>query len=212
MINSYNKLTLGKFQELQEIDWQNMTDIDTQVAMIAILNDMTENEVLELPIKEYSKLAAQTAFLSEKPQVKNRVPNKIKMGDNEYVLIKEIQDMTAGQYIDYQQYLSMGEKYLPYILSCFLILKGKKYGDMDVELVVNDIKDYLTVEEALSISNFFMKKFQTSTRATLLYLEWKMKKMKKKMKDETEKEKMMEAIERLHLLRSLMKNGDGLVA
>jgi hypothetical protein len=189
-----------------------MTDIDTQVAMIAILNDMTENEVLELPIKEYSKLAAQTAFLSEKPQVKKRVPNKIKMGDNEYVLIKEIQDMTAGQYIDYQQYLSMGEKYLPYILSCFLILKGKKYGDMDVELVVNDIKDYLTVEEALSISNFFMKKFQTSTRATLLYLEWKMKKMKKKMKDETEKEKMMEAIERLHLLRSLMKNGDGLVA
>lgn len=212
MINSYNKLTLGKFQELQEIDWQNMTDIDTQVAMIAILNDMSENEVLELPIKEYSKLAAQTAFLSDKPQVKNRVPNKIKMGDNEYVLIKEIQDMTAGQYIDYQQYLSMGEKYLPYILSCFLILKGKKYGDMDVELVVNDIKDYLTVEEALSISNFFMKKFQTSTRATLLYLEWKMKKMKKKMKDETEKEKMMEAIERLHLLRSLMKNGDGLVA
>lgn len=212
MINSYNKLTLGKFQELQEIDWQNMTDIDTQVAMIAILNDMSENEVLELPIKEYSKLAAQTAFLNDKPQVKNRVPNKIKMGDNEYVLIKEIQDMTAGQYIDYQQYLSMGEKYLPYILSCFLILKGKKYGDMDVELVVNDIKDYLTVEEALSISNFFMKKFQTSTRATLLYLEWKMKKMKKKMKDETEKEKMMEAIERLHLLRSLMKNGDGLVA
>ena len=64
MIDSYKKLTLDKWQELRAIDYMSMEDIDIQVNMIAILNDMDENEVLDLTIPEYKKLAQGTEFLT----------------------------------------------------------------------------------------------------------------------------------------------------
>lgn len=214
MINNYKDLTIAKFQELHSVEWKGMEEIDMQVTMIAILNDMTEDEVLMLPLTEYSKLAAQTAFLQNPPMPSRRTPNKIKINGREYVLVKDISEMSTGQYIDYNQYLTSGDidKFLPYILSCFLIPKGKKYGDYNIDDIVNEIKDNLSVEEALGISNFFMKRFRNSTEAMVLYLDWKMKRMQKKTKDETMKTKMEEARKALRSLRNLIKNGDGFLA
>ena len=214
MINNYKDLTIAKFQELHSVEWEGMEEIDMQVTMIAILNDMTEDEVLMLPLTEYSKLAAQTAFLQNPPMPSRRTPNKIKINGREYVLVKDISEMSTGQYIDYNQYLTSGDidKFLPYILSCFLIPKGKKYGDYNIDDIVNEIKENLSVEEALGISNFFMKRFRNSTEAMVLYLDWKMKRMQKKTKDETMKTKMEEARKALRSLRSLIKNGDGFLA
>lgn len=214
MINDYKDLKIGKFQELQKVDWESMEEIDVQVTLISILSDMTEGEVLSLPLTEYSKLASQTKFLENQPKPKKRLPNKITMNGNEYVLIKEVSDMTTGQYIDYNQYLTSNDvnTLLPHILSCFIIPKGKKYGDYNVDDVVNEIKENLSVEEALGIANFFTKKFRSSTKAILLYLDWKMKRMAKKTKDETVKEKTSEARMALHSLQDLIKNGDGFLA
>lgn len=211
MINDYKDLKIGKFQELQKIDWESMEEIDIQVAVIAILNDMTEDDVLSLPLTEYSKLASQTKFLENPPKPKKRLPSKITINGVEYVLLKDVSDMTTGQYIDYNQYLTSNDinTFLPHILSCFIIPKGKKYGDYNVDDVVNEIKENLSVEEALGISNFFMKKFRSSTRAILLYLDWKMKRMAKKTKDETMKKKTEEARKALHSLQNLIKDGGG---
>jgi hypothetical protein len=211
MISSYKELTIGKFQELHKVDWMSKEDIDKQVTMIAILNDMTEEEVLLLPIPKYTKLASNTAFLQQPPKPHNKIPNKFKINDNEYVLLSDVRDMTAGQYIDYQQYVAADDLdlYLPYIISCFLIPKGKKYGEYNIDAVIDEIRNYLSVEEALSIANFFTKKSQNLTRATLFCLEWKMKRARKKMKDETMKNQMTEAIMKVHSLRNLIKNGGG---
>lgn len=214
MINDYKDLKIGKLQELQKIDWESMEEIDIQVSVIAILNDMTEDDVLSLPLTEYSKLASQTKFLENPPKPKKRLPSKITINGVEYVLLKDVSDMTTGQYIDYNQYLTSNDvnTFLPHILSCFIIPKGKKYGDYNVDDVVNEIKENLSVEEALGISNFFMKKFRSSTRAILLYLDWKMKRMAKKTKDETMKKKTEEARKALHSLQDLIKNGGGFLA
>ena len=64
MIDNYNSLPLGKFMELQELDFTSMQEIDIQVSIIAILNDMAEEDVLELPITDYKKLASATRFLA----------------------------------------------------------------------------------------------------------------------------------------------------
>lgn len=211
MIDSYNKLTLAKYQELYSIEWSEMNEIDIQANMIAILNDMSVDEVMDLPINEYKKMVQSTVFLTKEPVINKRIPNKLKLNDAEYEIIKQVKDMTAGQYIDYQQYLSFNDldKYLPHILSCFIIPKGKKYGDYDIELTIKEIAEYLTVEEALNIAGFFMKQFRSLTKATLFSLEWKMKRMAKKEKNETMKEKMMEAVKALRTLRNIIKNGDG---
>lgn len=211
MIDSYKTLTLGKFMELQKIDWASMEEIDVQVKMLSILSDMDEDEILKLPLDEYSKMVNKTSFLSKQPEISKNIPDKIKINDKIYVLVKDIKKMTAGQYIDYQQYLAANDInfYLPYILSCFIIPKGKTYGDYDIEEVVETIKNNLSVVEALSISGFFMKKFRTSIKAILLYLDWKIKKMMKMAKDETVKTKLVTARKAIVSLKSLMKDGDG---
>ncbi len=214
MIDSYKTLTLGKFMELQKIDWASMEEIDIQVKMLSVLSDMDEDEILKLPLDEYSKMVNKTAFLSKQPEITKNIPDKIKINDKTYVLVKDIKKMTAGQYIDYQQYLAANDInfYLPYILSCFIIPKGKTYGDYDVDEVVDVLKNNLSVEEALSISGFFMKKFRSSIKAILFYLDWKIKKMMRKTKDETVKTKLMTARKAIVSLKDLMKDGDGYLA
>lgn len=214
MINSYKTLTLGKFMELQKIDWASMEEIDVQVKMLSVLSDMDEDEILKLPLEEYSKMVNKTSFLLKQPEISKNIPDKIKINDKTYVLVKDIKKMTAGQYIDYQQYLAANDInfYLPYILSCFIIPKGKTYGDYDVDEVVDMLKNNISVEEALSISGFFMKKFRTSIKAILFYLDWKIKKMMRKTKDETVKTKLMTARKAIVSLKDLMKDGDGYLA
>lgn len=206
MINNYKDLTIEKYIELYELDIQGLTELDIQSNIIAILSDMTVDEVLDLPIPQYKKLAQQTAFMTVPPQVKARKINKVKINNKSYKVLDKVEDMTTGQYIDYQSYIQKNEvKMLPYILSCLIIPEGEKYGDSDN---IEQIKQ-MSVEEALIISNFFIKQSLTLTKTILHYLEWKMKKMMKKTKEETMKQKIEEAITKLHLLQNSLKDGDG---
>lgn len=208
MINNYKDLTIEKYIKLYDIDASSMEDIDIQANIIAILSDMTVDEVLDLPISQYRKLAAETQFLKEIPNTKRHY-NNIKINGKEYRVLEKVEDMTAGQYIDYQTYLQQNSiKMLPYILSCIIIPKGEKYGESDTS---NELMQ-LSVWEALSISNFFMKRSQSLIRGTLLSLEWMMKKKARKMKDETMKAEMEKAVKEIHSLQNTIKNGDGFLA
>lgn len=209
MINNYKDLTVEKYLQLQEVDWTSMEEIDIQSTMISILADMDVEDVLDLPITEYRKMAAQLQFMTVEPKVKPRKIDNVKINGKEFYVLKDVKDMTAGQYIDYQSYIQQNDiKMLPYTLSCVIIPKGKKYGEVDA---IEDIMQ-LSVEEALTIANFFMNKSRSLTRGTLLYLEWMMKRKMRKMKDETMKQKMEEAVKSIHSLRSLTKDGDGFLA
>lgn len=206
MINNYKDLTLEKYIELYELDIHGMEEIDIQSNIIAILSDMTVDEILDLPIPQYKKLAQQTAFLTTQPQVKARKISKIYINGKEYNVLDKIEKMTTGQYIDYQTYLKKNDiKMLPYILSCLIIPKDEKYGDTDT---IEQIKQ-MTVEEALTISNFFMNKSLTLIKGIVHYLEYMMKRKMKKVKEETMKQQMTEAIQKLHSLQNLLKNGVG---
>lgn len=212
MIDSYNKLSIGKFIEIQELDFSGMEEIDIQVSLIAILNDMTEDEVLELPLNEYKDCARKLKFLATKPESKTKVPKAVKLDGKEYTVIKDIKEMTAGQYIDYQNYLTHKDnKYLPHILSCFIIPKGEKYGESDLSTIIETIKSELPIGIALNMSAFFLKKWESLTKGTLTFLGLKMKWMMKKEKNQEVKKKMQMAIKNLTILRNSIDSGVGLI-
>lgn len=207
MIDSYNKLTIGKFIELQEMDYTGMSEIDIQVKIISILAEMDENSVMDLPLPEYKDLASATKFLSAPPKYEAKLPKKIIIEGKEFDVISDIKKMTAGQYIDYQTYIGLKDnKYLPHILSCFVIPKGEKYGQTNVEEIIQLFNEKMNILYALSISAFFLRKWQSLTKGTLRYLTWKMKRMMKKEKNKEVMEKMEQAISLLNTIR----NGVGL--
>lgn len=210
MINSYKELTLEKYLELRSIDLEQ-EEIDIQSQMLAILNDCTVDEILDLKLDEYHKLVGEMSFLTEEPKPVKKVPREITIGKNRYDVIKDARAMTAGEFIDYQNYIkdiNTTEKNLPLLMTCFCIPHGKKYGDYDFDEVVEDMKQ-LPIEMVLGLAGFFFRKSQRLLDSTLTYLDWTVKRMQKKEKNREIAEKMMEARARLHTLKSLVNDGDG---
>lgn len=210
MIDNYKKLSIRKYIELQEMELEGREEIDVQVNILSILNDMTEDEICDLPLDEYKKLVVASSFLKTPPVPNDKIADTITINKTKYNVIKNIKKLTAGQYIDYQNYIKNKDlKMLPYILSVFIIPDGKKYGD-NLENTIEDIYN-LSIIDALSLSAFFLRKWESLTKATLIYLIWKMKWMMKKEKNPMVKEQMKIATQKLTMLRNTIKDGVGLV-
>ena len=65
IIDNYNRLTLGMYQEIQEISRnESLEDIDKQVQILSVLTGVAEDEILHLPIHEYKELVVKAGFLN----------------------------------------------------------------------------------------------------------------------------------------------------
>lgn len=208
--DKWSKITISDYMELQDI--VNREDaIDVEIGIVALLCGVDEEQVLALPIPEYQRLRKQSQFIAKFPEIKGKAPKSITINDTKYDVITDVSKLTTAQYIDFQTYLKMDiEKFLPNLLSIFIIPKGCKYADEDYNIddLAKDIREYLPVVTAFEMSGFFQKAFLNSIKGTLTYLESKMKKQLRKAKTEEEKEIMMEIVEKLSTLSKI--NGVGL--
>lgn len=206
MIDSYRKLSIAKYDEIKKIMEKDIDDIDKQVELIACLADMPIDKVYNLPLTKYEDMVEKTSFLYEMPKPKNNLPNKLIIGDWKYRIMKNVEKMTTGQYIDLQTYLK-NDMGVAYILTTIIIPEGCEYndGDYNIDDLQKDIYNNLNIEDALSIAFFLHRKLQITIEGTLRFLDWKMKKMEKKMPQE-QKAKMKQARE---MLKGLAINGHG---
>lgn len=198
MIDNYNDLTIGKYQEIQAVlDGEVVEEYATNISLVAILADMTEDEVMSLDLKEYKVLNQKLTFLMEEPP-RRMVADKYKIGGFELETMLAVDKMTVAQYVDYQTFVKDMDKYLVEMLSIFLIPKGKKYNEgYDIVEVQKAIRDNLSIVDAMSLSAFFLLWYQSLTKATLISLTKKLKRMKRKMKEKEQIQKMEEAIANL---------------
>ena len=74
MITGYHNLPIGKYQRIISVLKERQDDIDAHAAIVAILNDMTEEEVLNLPLSKYQELSAPISFIMKPlPKYKGKV-------------------------------------------------------------------------------------------------------------------------------------------
>lgn len=195
MIDNYNSLTIKKYLDIKEVLEMNIEEIDKQVSLIAILSDMDENDVYNLPLPEFQELNKKTEFLNELPQTRNYPKTKYKLGGLELETVLDMRDVTAGQYIDYQTFVKDTDKYLVELLSVFLVPKGKKYNDgYDILEVQNAIRENLSIVEAISMSAFFLMLCESLIKATVQSSIKKLKRMMRKEKDKKVKAEYQKAI------------------
>ena len=214
MIDSYEKLTIGKYRELLALD-SNVEQIDYGVSILSILTDYTEDELYDMPLDEFSSLMSKANFIQQQIDRTNwkKIGKEIVINGKKYEIIKDAKKMTAGQYIDYRNYTKDSDKFLdllPFILTIFIIPSGCKYGkDYDVNELAQELNDHLDIKTALSISDFFLHQSKVSTMTSLVSLRWMMKRMMKKEKNQEAKEKIQNALVQMDYLYILLKNGDG---
>ena len=208
---TYRDINIKKYIELKKVldDTDDLLRVQSQ--LIAIVNDMTEEEVLNLPLSEYSKKVKTIDFLTEVPKINNRAPKKLNLNGRKYEVITDARKLTAGQYIDFQTLMQSEnvDDYLPNLLACFIMPEGEDYGDYDVMAVADEIAEYLDIETALSLMRFFQLASTTLISNTLSYLVKRMKKLLRETKDAQTKEKIQEAIVQMKELQGLFKNGIG---
>lgn len=193
MIDNYNKLTIGKYQEVLEAIRDYEDEHERNTALIAVLSDQEPDEVLNLSLSEYKARVDGLRFLLEEP-VQAPIKNRYRIGNMELDLCADLSKLTAGQYIDYQTFIKDVEKNMVELLSVFLIPKGKKYGDYDMGEVHEAIRENLSICDALGLSAFFLALSQALIESTLTSLIRRMKKMKRKAKTPEERQKLEEAI------------------
>lgn len=182
----------------------NREEIDQQVAIISVLTDKTEEEVISIPIAEFSALVGQTTFLyREKPTYRGRITDKVKIDGQVYKVTSGIAELTTAQFIDFQTFVKDPRKYFVELLSIFLIPEGKKYNDgYNILDVQNAIRENITAPHARAITDFFLRKLTNSARRILIFLAWKM--MLRRKKNRT-------IITTLEQTRQLLRSvGDGL--
>jgi len=164
MIDNYAALTVGRFMQIDAVLRSDAEELDKQVEIIAILADKTTDEVLLLPLEDYARMAAQTAFLREPCK-----PTEIVDGwrYEDLVPVTDFRKINTAQYVDFQSFAKDFPARLPELLSVFMVPEGKAYNDgYDVGVVQEKVKG-LPLADALGLAAFFFGQFVRLTEDSL---------------------------------------------
>ena len=192
---NWTELSLKKYNDIKDLYLDTeLSDEDRLIYQIRILFDV---DPLKLKTTELRKYIDEMKFLGEKvPKVK--LKSTYKLGENVYVLKKDLRNLTVAQWLDFQNFLKDGggdTDNFPNLLSVFFFPKDvDEYGDgYDIEEVRRDINNHLSIAEAMSISSFFLTYRKALSIRFLLYTRKQTlkapltKEQKKKVKKEMRK-------------------------
>lgn len=209
---NWKEISINTFNELKNIDYNKeegiLGELEANVELLSILCDVEDEVISNLSTTEFHNLLMQTEFLKEMPKVK--VEDTYIINGTKYKLFLSLKQMSVAQYVDFQTYFKDQQKYFRELLSVFLIPKGMKYGEgYNIDDTINDIGEYLSIVDANSILFFFAILFQSLTKVILNSSIKEMKKLKKKMTNKEEIEKLETVIKELERAKVLAKSGIG---
>ena len=192
IIDNYNRLTLGKYMEIQAVSKdESLEDIDKQVQILSILTGVAEEEILHLPIGEYKELVARSQFLNPENVPYKQVAKKYLVGDFQLIPVTDFRKLETCQYIDFQTYAPDIDKYLVEFLSVILVPKGHRYNEgYDILEVQKAIREEMSVSDGVSLAGFFLTWSRKSIVDSLNYS----KQEAMRIKDKTRREKMLNKI------------------
>lgn len=170
MIDNYKDLKIGKYLEILDTCKAGGDELDTQVALVAALSGKTEEEILNMPISEYSALARSASFLSKAPELPDKPAKVYEVGGFRLVPVMDAGKITTAQYIDFQTLAKHKEGKVVEILSCLLVPEGKRYNEgYDIADVHKAIQEDMSVADAMGAYAFFLDSCRKSTRDTLYF-------------------------------------------
>ena len=190
---NWTNLSLRQYNNIKEIFLN--PEFSEEDRIILLINILFGIDALKLKASELNSYVSQLNFLNTTPP-KMKIREKYKLGENWYILRRNLKDFTVAQWIDFQNFLKNGSDTDNYanLLSVFFIPEGEtEYGEYDIEQVRNDINNHLSIIDATSIASFFLTYQKASLIASLLSTKRKImktpleKKEKKKIKKEFRK-------------------------
>ena len=157
----WDKLTVGQFISLYDIEANaNLNIIEKQAKMLSIVEGKSEEYYDSFKYRDLMHAYAEKlSFFNNIPQTKP--VDYLQVGDNRYKFCYELNEITAGQYIDILAF--SGEiLQINKIAACFFLpMKGKRYqgyGVVPHDVVADDLLDAKFIE-VYSCMLFFCQLF-----------------------------------------------------
>lgn len=203
--DSFNKLTLGNYEEIQAVTKDEILDnLDKTTKILSILTGMPEDEILHLPIDEFTDLTAKSKFLTADGFKAGRLAKKYKVGEWELIPVTDYRKLETCQYIDFQTYAADVDLHLVELLSVILVPKGHRYNEgYDIIELQQSLREGMSVTDGVTLVSFFLTLSRKSIKDSLNYS----RRMAKGIKDKEEREKILERIRMAE--EFLDKSGDG---
>lgn len=206
MYKSWDQISISLYKEIVEITERDITPVEKDLAVLALLMGISEEEIYDIGVNELSELRFQMEFLDNFKFNENWKSKKIVLNGKTYEVCVDLTKFSIAQYVDFQTYWAKKDNisYMSNLLSCFIIPKGKKYNtDYDITETINDIENYLPITVANSVLFFFLKESLTSIKVFQTCLDWRIKKMKNKQN----KEKVEKLQEKMKVMWEAVFNG-----
>jgi len=174
MIQDYDSMKYATFLELVKVCERATDDTERTIKVLHLITGKTEDELLATELTEYARLTQSAQFIGTEP-AKVPVRTEYKLGDLILQPTLQMIHMTAGQYIDFQNWLKEDGHDFE-LLSCLMIPKGHKYLEgYDVEDVIAAMKAHLMTRDAIALKSFFVASSVASIPAMVISSEevWK---------------------------------------
>lgn len=176
----WDNISVGEFAEIRTVlNDTERTAEDKQIAIAALLQGVSEDELLNMPLDEAREAFILANSLDAQPK-RSRIRRLYQVGA--WTLrATESKDMTVAQWVDFQTFGRDMEKNLVEILSVALVPNGKTYNTgYDIEALKNDIRNKMMIPDAMAVCFFFQRKWLKSMQRNLNFLVgWTMLKGKK---------------------------------
>ena len=184
---NWTEISLRQYNNIKDIFLN--PDFSEEDRLILLINILFGIDALKLKTSELNSYVSQLNFLNTTPP-KMKIREKYKLGQNTYVLKKDLKDFKVCQWIDFQNFLKNGSDTDNFanLLSVFFLPEGEtEYGEnYNIEEVRQDINNHLSIADATSIASFFLTYHKASL---LLFLKsTKRKILKTPMNREQKKE------------------------
>lgn len=234
---SWEDVTIGEFQDLMKainifkgLDSVNGDiEIDFQVKLLEILSNKNADFFYSGHFhgSEWNSSVQSVLSLLKDPPKRSEVKTTYEVAGFKFNISKTIsklsqatiKELKAIQYIDLL-YIHSQKKNVNNIKECELLHKelsilmipeGKEYGEkgFDIEWSQEHLRNNLNICDALSVSNYFLKLFQTLTTTIERSLEQTLKHQIRKIKDPEKRACLMEQMKNLDNFRYQMGSRSG---
>ena len=197
---SWNDITITDYKKIVEISKRELdTDLEKDIAVLAILCNVKEADMYSMPLTELSALLTSAEWI-KKPYTFNHnfKPHKIKIGDKQYMVNPDLDKFTVAQYMDFQNFWDRRTEQMGNLLAVFIIPVGCKYNEgYDVLELAQYLEDSLSITFWNEVCFFFLQSYLTSIQASTLYSAYMMKKQIRMEKDKQKKQVLKEKYKEL---------------
>ena len=183
---NWEDINLKTFKELIALYKSNATNLE-------LISLLANKPAEDLSLEELKDWINEIKFLEE-PYKPKEIKSEYNIQNKIYKPVVSLKDIKAGQFIDFQTFIKDPEKNIANIAACFLLEKGKTYGDNDPLTEAEFFDKYLKITDYKDIFNFFMVCWIAYTKAIQRSLMKEMKKTLKKEKNPTMRIKILRAM------------------